>query len=137
MIQSNRVGDADPPIILSIGLRRFAARPPANGVEFLRDDRTKTIDRNRSLRQKRASILNLEQSPQTFVVRVQIHLRIRRYRDLLPTLVLFAGSTNCNVQSQGAGHRGFGQQRFVGIGGTVGIGDLNMVGLVPGHHLIA
>ena len=36
-----------------------------------------------------------------------------------------------------SGHGGLGQQGGVGFLGAVGVGHLDVVGLVPGHELVA
>ena len=42
-----------------------------------------------------------------------------------------------DLKPQIIGQRGFCQHRGIGVGGAVGIGHLNMVGPMAGHHLIA
>ena len=46
-------------------------------------------------------------------------------------------SADADFQAQVAEHGGLHRQRQIGARGVRGVGDLNVVGLVPGHELVA
>ncbi|MFM1942847.1 MAG: hypothetical protein RI897_1829 [Verrucomicrobiota bacterium] len=48
-----------------------------------------------------------------------------------------AGAAEADFHAHGFGHGGFGEEAGIGAGGVVGVGDLDMVGLVAGHHLVS
>ena len=47
------------------------------------------------------------------------------------------GAAEGDLEAELGGEGGFGVEGEVGFGGGVGVGDLDVVGLVAGHHLIA
>src|SRR5438270_7976114 len=63
-----------------------------------------------------------------------VMLRLQR---LLPPLPVLLGAADGDVHAEGVGHGGLGEQGLVGFVGAVGVGDLDVVGLMAGHHLVA